>query len=133
MRLSIRQYAQALLDLEQEQGREGVGEQSRRFVAWLSRRGEAKKLGKIVCEAERLIREQSGGAAVRITTAHLADETLQVFLRKQAERIFAGKTIEASFAVDVRLIGGVKMQSEETLYDATLATRLERLGNSLVG
>lgn len=133
MRLSIRQYAQALLDLEREQGAKEAVRSSERFFAWLSRRGEAKKLGKIVREAERLIRERSGTAVVRITTAHPADEALRTLLRKQAESVFAGKAVETSFATDARLIGGVKMRSEEVLYDATLATRLERLRNSLAG
>lgn len=133
MRLSIRQYAQALLDLEREQGAKEAVRSSERFFAWLSRRGEAKKLGKIVREAERLIRERSGTAVVRITTVHSADEALRTLLRKQAKSVFVGKAVETSFATDARLIGGVKMRSEEVLYDATLATRLERLRNSLVG
>ena len=133
MRLSIRQYAQALLDLEREQGAKEAVRSSERFFAWLSRRGEAKKLGKIVREAERLIRERSGTAVVRITTVHSADEALRTLLRKQAKSVFVGKAVETSFATDARLIGGVKMRSEEVLYDATLATRLERLRSSLAG
>jgi F-type H+-transporting ATPase subunit delta len=132
MRLSIRQYAQALLDLEREQA-EGAVRSGERFSAWLSRRGEAKKLGKIVREAERLIRERSGTAVVRITTAHPVNETLRTLLRKQAASVFVGKAVETSFVTDASLIGGVKMQSEEVLYDATLATRVERLRSSLTG
>lgn len=132
MRLSIRQYAQALLDLEREQT-EGAVRSGERFFVWLSRRGEAKKLGKIVREAERLIRERSGTAVVRITTARPVNETLQTLLRKQAASVFVGKAVEASFVTDASLIGGVKMQSEEVLYDATLATRVERLRSSLTG
>ncbi len=133
MRLSIRQYAQALLDLEREQGGVEATQKSEHFVSWLSRRGESGKLGKIVREAERLIREQSGGAAVRITTAYQADSELRVVLEKEAARVFAGKKVETTFITDARVIGGSKMQSEEVLYDATLRTRFERLGKSLVG
>lgn len=133
MRLSIRQYAQALLDLEREQEGVGATQKSEYFVSWLSRRGESGKLGKIVREAERLIREQSSRAAVRITTAYQADSELRVVLEKEAARVFAGKKVETTFVTDARVIGGSKMQSEEVLYDATLRTRFERLGKSLVG
>ena len=133
MRRWIRQYAQALLDLEREQGAEEAARSGERFFVWLSRRGETKKLAKIVHEAERLIRERSGTAVVRITTAHPANEALQTLLRKQAESVFIGKAVETSFATDACLIGGAKMQSEEVLYDATLATRVERLRSSLAG
>ncbi len=131
MRLSIRQYAEALLDLEHVQGEEEAVQSGKRFLLWLSRRGEAKKLRKIVHEAERLIREQSGISAVHITTAHQADTTLRDVLRQQAE-VRIGKRVDTSFAVDARLIGGAKMQSEEVLYDATLATCLDRLKSSLL-
>ena len=133
MRLSIRQYAQALLDLEREQEGMEVVRKGERFVAWLSRRGEVRKLGKIVREDESLIREQSGRAAVCITTAYQADSALRAVLEKEAARVFAGKKVEVSFATDMRGIGGSKMQSEEVLYDATLRTRFERLGKSLRG
>lgn len=131
MRLSIRQYAQALLDLEREQGTDEVTRNAERFFAWLTRRGEAKKLGKIVREAERLVRAQSGVARVRIATAYLADADLEARLEKEAKTLFAGKGVEVSFVTDARLLGGVKMQSEEVLYDATLATRFAEFGKSL--
>ncbi len=133
MRLSIRQYAQALLDLEREQEGVEVVQKGERFVLWLSRRGEVGKLRSIVREAERLIREQSGRAAVRITTAYQVDSTLRSVLEREAVRVFAGKKVEASFVTDTQVIGGSKMQSEEILYDATLKTRFERLGKSLRG
>ncbi|MBP6889139.1 MAG: F0F1 ATP synthase subunit delta [Candidatus Moranbacteria bacterium] len=133
MRLSIRQYAQALLDLEREQAAGEAAKGSARFCAWLSRRGETKKLGGIIREAERLIREQSGVTLIHITTAYQTDEALRMTLKKQAAAVFAGKTIEAFFGVDARLIGGVKMQSEEIFYDATLATRFNQFGKNLRG
>ncbi len=133
MRLSIRQYAQALLDLERETPSAETGLMSERFVAWLARRGESKKLAKIVREAERLLCEQRGIAEVTITTARATDASLEALLRTEAQRLFVGQTVEANFATDASLIGGVKMQSQEMLYDATLTTRSRQLGKSLRG
>lgn len=131
MRLSLRQYAVALLELEQELGSEKAKEAGKKFVAWLNRRGEGKKLGEIVAAAEKRIHEQSGTVEVTITTVHEADTATRNFLETRAKKIFVAKKIDVSFVTDANLIGGVKMQSEEILYDASLRTSLRKLETSL--
>lgn len=124
MHLSIPQYAQALLELEKEGS---VAETASRFSAWLSRRGEGRKLRKIVAEAERIVREESGVALVTITTRKETDDVTKESLRTKAGEIFTGKKVEAVFAMDTSVIGGMKMQSETLLYDATLSTAVRKL------
>lgn len=131
MRLSIPQYAAALLDLERGASAETVPAIGARFSAWLNRRGEGKKLGKIVAEAERIVREASDIMAVTITTREVADASAQADLRARAEAIFPGKTIEARFVTDALVIGGVKFRSDGLLHDATLATSVRKLRESL--
>lgn len=133
MRLSIRQYAEALLELEKGVvGSERVKEVSDLFFAWLLRRGEGKKIGKIVAEAERVIRERSGKAEVRITTAYEADTATQHALKAQAEKVFFGKEVTAAFEVDPSLMGGVKMRSEEALYDGSISSSMRSLRKTLM-
>lgn len=128
MRLSIPQYAQALLELEKE---EKVTEIASRFFTWLVRRGEAKKMGKIVKEAERILKVRSGVTEVTITTAHEASLEAQSVLRAEAEKIFASQSVDAKFVMDADLIGGVKMRSDSFLYDATLSTAARKLRTAL--
>lgn len=131
MRFSLRQYAVALLELEKEVTPEQAHEAGNKFVAWLRRRGEGKMLGAIVAAAEKRIREQSGVVGVTITTAHTADAATRSVLAAQAEKIFTAKKIDASFMTDANVIGGVRMQSEEILYDASFSTSLKKLETSL--
>ncbi len=128
MRFSIPQYAQALLELERGGD---AAETASRFFAWLSRRGEGKKLAKILKEAARRVREQSGIVDVTITTAHEADTTTKETLLAQAEKVFVEQKIEARFATDADVIGGVKMRSDTFLYDATLSTAVRKLRTAL--
>ena len=132
MRLSIPQYAQALLELEKGMSADAARTAGERFFAWLSRRGEGKKIGKIVKEAERIVRAQSGIAEVTITTAHEADTEMQGALRTQAEKVFAGQSVDARFVTDADLIGGVKMRSDSFLYDATLSNAVRKLRTALL-
>ncbi len=128
MRLSIPQYAQALLELEKEGNATKTASQ---FSAWLSRRGEGKKMRKIVMEAERMLREQSGIVDVTITTAQEGDEATKRMLLSQAEQVFAGQSVDTRFVADESVIGGMKLRSESVLYDATLSNAVRKLRTSL--
>ncbi|MDP2838235.1 MAG: hypothetical protein Q8O53_03095, partial [Candidatus Moranbacteria bacterium] len=66
-----------MLDLEKEVGTGKAKEAGKKFVVWINRRGEGKKLGKIVAVAEQSVRECSGVVGVTITTAHQADGATQ--------------------------------------------------------
>jgi F0F1-type ATP synthase delta subunit len=129
MRLSIPQYAEVLLELEKEGD---VAVITSRFSEWLSRRGEWKKLKKIVKEADRIVREKSGITDVTITTAHEADEATKDGLISQAKEVFAEDSVEARFVVDASVIGGVRLRSDETLYDATLSNAVRKLRIALM-
>ena len=124
MRLSIPQYAQALLELEKEG--DAVGTASR-FFAWLSCRGEGKKMKKIIGEADRIFRLRSGITDIVITTAHDADTAMKESLLREARAVFAGKRIEARFVTDADVIGGAKFRSDSLLFDATLSTAVRKL------
>lgn len=131
MRVSIRQYAGALLDLEQGLAPEQLSGAAERFALWLGRRGEAKKLPAIVKQAELLIKERTGVVDVEIRSAHAAGAETERQLIGQAERIFPGKKIAVKFATDAKLIGGARFKSEEVLYDASLAATVRALKNRL--
>lgn len=132
MRVSIRQYAGALLDLEQGLTLEQAAGAAARFAVWLKRRGEAKKLPAIVVEAERLIQERAGQVDVEICSARAAGAEMEQSLIRQAEGIFPGKKIAVKFATDETLIGGARFRSEETLYDASLRAAVKRMRASLM-
>lgn len=129
MHLSIPQYAQALLELEKEGNATKTASQ---FSAWLSRRGEGKKLKKIVMEAERMLREQSGVVDVTITTVQEVDEMTKQALISQAGQVFMGQSVDARFVTDTSVIGGVKLRSDELLYDATLSNAVRKLRTALM-
>lgn len=132
MRLSIRQYALALLDFEEGTETGKMHAASEGFVAWLARRGEGKKLKAIVREAERIAGERAGIVNVQVSTAHPADVATQTLLRSRAERMFPGKKVVASFVTDETLIGGALIRSEELLYDMSLSGGLKELEKTLM-
>lgn len=127
MRVSIRQYAGVLLDLEQGLAPEQAALAAERFALWLERRGEAKKLPAIVLEAERLLKERAGQVDVEIGSAQATGAEAQARLKSQAEGIFPGKKLAVTFATDETLIGGARFRSAEVLYDASLRAAVKHM------
>jgi F0F1-type ATP synthase delta subunit len=131
MRVSIRQYAGALLDLEPGLVPEQTAGAAERFVLWLKRRGEAKRLPAILGEAERLLKERAGQVDVEIGLARVVGSEVQEQLKSQVEEVFPGKKLAVTFATDETLIGGARFRSEEVLYDVSLSRALKELRKSL--
>lgn len=132
MRVSTRQYAQALLTLGEGLDATQANATAKRFVRWLSRRGEAGKLGHILREADRLSCVREGRIEVSVMTPRHLDVATEEIVEKQASQIFPGKKIAVKYKLDEDLLGGVILQSEEMLYDASLSTAMKRLRATLV-
>lgn len=130
MRLSSRQYAQALLDATSGRTGRETADVVAAFLARLRREKGMRSLPAIVRALERLEEERSGITRVTAVVARgwKGDKSL---ISKVAGKVFgAGKT-----AVDVRvkpaLLGGLLLRTEDTVWDATVRTRLDRLGRVL--
>ncbi|MBI2439324.1 MAG: F0F1 ATP synthase subunit delta [Candidatus Moranbacteria bacterium] len=132
MRLSLRQYANILLALEKEVEPSNAQEMGKSFLKWLSRRGEKKLLPRIMREAEKISRERSGEVAVSIVTREKKDKAEEEQLWSFASKLFPQKKIIARFETDAKNIGGVMIQSEEILFDASLSRNMKELKRTLV-
>jgi F-type H+-transporting ATPase subunit delta len=102
----------------------------RRLVDLLVRRGKVDQLGRIAAEYRRLLNRQSGAVdAVAKTALPLTEEETEALHRKVGE--MAGQTVHLTVEVDESLIGGLTVRIGDTLYDASVRGRLERLRERL--
>ena len=129
MRPTVSQYAEALESLS----RDGMGVENiiENFLGFLKRRGESAKGVVIMKQLEKRAAEQSQGISVTVVSAHDPEEETKALLMKKAEVLFPGKSIEARYEVDSSLLGGVRFQTEEMLYDATVSAELRALKTAL--
>ncbi|MBN2706999.1 MAG: ATP synthase F1 subunit delta [Deltaproteobacteria bacterium] len=94
---------------------------------------DKNKIAYIALVAEnyaRLVDEAEGRLQVEITTATLLDEEFQVELREEFKRL-TGKEIELAIEVDESLLGGLVARYGGKVYDGSIRTQLNRLGESL--
>ncbi|MBC8255943.1 MAG: ATP synthase F1 subunit delta [Candidatus Marinimicrobia bacterium] len=92
--------------------------------------GRIQILEEIIKRVQFLIDSKSGALKVKVsTTSPLNDNELNdlaLGIEKQLE-----KKIEMEAVVDPDILGGVKFRIGNTIIDGSIATRLQKLGNSL--
>lgn len=108
-----------------------VPEPVRKIAGLLVARGRVDRLGSVAAEYRRLLnREQGVVEALATAAAPLNGEETAALQRKVAE--MTGKKVDLRVEVDESLIGGITVRVGDTLYDASVRGRLERLRERLV-
>jgi F-type H+-transporting ATPase subunit delta len=96
----------------------------------LARHGRLGILAEIVAAAERLADELEGRRQATFTTAVPVDPAEQARIVAEVEKSLAA-TLSPTFVVDPAIVGGLVVRIQDTVYDQSVATSLERLGRSL--
>ena len=102
-----------------------------KLVALLIANGKVDRLPGVAAEYRRLLNKERGIVeAVATTAAPLTSAETEALGRKVAQ--MTGQTVDLRVAVDEALIGGLTVRVGDTLYDASVRGRLERLRERLV-
>jgi len=102
-----------------------------RTVQLLVERGRIDKLTAVASEFRRLVNRERGiVAAVATAAAPLNEAETRALAQKLAA--MTGRTVDLRVEVDESLIGGLTVRVGDTLYDASVRGRLERLRERLV-
>ena len=102
-----------------------------KLVGLLVERGKIDRLGSVAAEYRRLLRSERGVVeALATSAAPLSREETAALERKVAQ--MTGRTVDLRVEIDESLIGGLTVRVGDTLYDASVRGRLERLRERLV-
>jgi F-type H+-transporting ATPase subunit delta len=108
-----------------------VPEPVRKLAGMLVARGKVGKLEAVAAEYHRLLNREHGVVEAVATAASALDEDeTEALKRKVAE--MTGKAVDLRVEIDESLIGGLTVRVGDTLYDASVRGRLERLRERLV-
>jgi F-type H+-transporting ATPase subunit delta len=103
----------------------------RNFVRLAASKGRAGQLRPIAEEFERIVDREQGRIKVQLTTAvELDDDEADAIVERIAKS--AGRSVEATRAVDPDLIGGMILQAGSLRVDASVRGRLAGLRRELV-
>ncbi len=96
------------------------------LVLLMIRRGRPRAIEAMVERFEQLLRRERGISKAEIRSAlRLGDDEREAIVARLRE--LTGTKVETSERVDESLIGGVAVRIGDTLYDASVRSRLERL------
>jgi F-type H+-transporting ATPase subunit delta len=102
-----------------------------RLVALLVQRRRIDRLPDVAVEYRRLLNRERGVVeALATTTTPLSSEDTEKLRDKLAT--MTGRTVDLTVAVDESLLGGLTVRVGDTLYDASVRGRLERLRERLL-
>ena len=122
MKLTPRQYAQALLESTDGRSRNEAAQVVRRLARLVPRAKLTRLWPKIIRSYESLQRRQAGRLRVQLATARPFD---QKHLSETIQRTL-DQPIDLETAVDTRLIGGAVVTIDDTRRDASLRASLEQ-------
>ena len=102
-----------------------------KLVGLLVGRGRIDRIGEVAREYRRLLNKERGIVeALATSAAPLTTDEAAALQRKVAR--MTGSTVDLRVEVDDSLIGGLTVRVGDTLYDASVRGRLERLRERLV-
>ena len=102
-----------------------------KLVGLLVQRGRIDQLPRVAAEYQRLLNARQGVVeALAVSASPLSADETAALQRKLAE--MTGRTVGLRVEVDEALIGGLTVRVGDTLYDASVRGRLERLRERLV-
>ena len=105
---------------------DGIGQEPMSLVLLMVRRGRPGAVEPMVARFEELVRRERGIELAHVRTALRLDDEQRTAIAERLGELTNG-TVEIRETVDESLIGGISVRIGDTLYDASIRTRLERL------
>ena len=108
-----------------------VPDQVLKLVGLLVERGKIDRIGDVAREFRRLLNKQNGIVEALATSAAPLTEAETAALRRKVAQM-TSSAVDLRVEVDDSLMGGLTVRVGDTLYDASVRGRLERLRERLV-
>ncbi len=121
-KITNKQFAKALYEAIKDLKGEKLHNALKQFVLVLVQNHKLKKADKIITEFIRYSKKEEGIVEMTVTSARkLEKHTLELI-----DKAFGGKT-EMTEDIDVALLGGVKIKTEDQIFDGSIKKQLQKL------
>ncbi len=130
MKFSAKQYATALFDALNGAAPNDHDKVLDNFVKLLAKNNDLKKFEEISEEFHKIELKLKGETVAEVTTARPLDHDTEKQLVKDLNELVKGK-VELKKKVDAGIVGGVIIQMEDTVIDASVKRTLENLKSDL--
>ena len=102
------------------------------FLRILLKNQRLAELAQVNAKLAQVLDERAGVVSAQVTSARPVTDSIKVALQEKLGLI-TGKRIRLSFQTDETLLGGIVTRIGSTIYDGSVRTQLQRLGEELAG
>lgn len=131
MKVTINQYAQALLELTDQKSEQEISDIVKKFAEVLKNEGQLKNAGKIMEKFSELYNAKHGIIEAEVISAReLSGEQVhqvEIFVKEK----YDGNAVETKNIVDEKVKGGVVIKVGDEVLDGSVSGQLKRLKKSL--
>ncbi len=120
-------YAIALFEATKDAKGADLHDILHQFVTLIFKAGLIKQSDKIISEFIKYGKKQSGVIDIEITSARPLTEKIVTEIKKAF-----GNKVEATEKVNPGIIGGVRIKTEDKIFDASLQKQLKLLKQSII-
>lgn len=125
-KISNKQYAKALYEASKDAPENKSGEIARRFLAVLRDNNKLKRIDRIIEEFTAYAKKQEGILELTVESKEeLPDKTVN-----KIRKIFEEET-EVAQKINEDILGGIRIIADDTVYDYSLRTQLNKLKEKL--
>jgi F-type H+-transporting ATPase subunit delta len=110
----------------------GVRQSTANFLKLLLRNQRFGELSHVNAKLSEILDERSGIVSAQVVSARPISDPVKTALEKTLEQI-TNKRIRLSFETDKSLLGGIVTRIGSTIYDGSVRSQLERLGQEIAG
>lgn len=131
-KVPVKNLAEALLDLTD--GKTGAEEKTaiKDFVEYLGKRGMLHEADSIIEQFSILYNKKHNIVEATVTIIERLSEHKRLELREALKKKYKAKEVHILERVDARLIGGMKVQVGDEVYDSSIKNALRQLETQLL-
>lgn len=131
MKITSKQYAQALFELVEGKTEEELSSVLSNFVETLAAHNQITKIDGIINHFETLWNKENGIVNAEIISANKLDSSMIDILKDYITKNTNAKDIQLKTKVNKNILGGVVIKYGDTIFDASLKNRLQDLKHIL--
>jgi len=102
------------------------------FLRILLKNQRLAEIAQVNVKLAQVLDERAGVVSAQVTSARPVADSIKTALEEKL-RLITGKRIRLSFQTDETLLGGIVTRIGSTIYDGSVRTQLQRLGEELAG
>lgn len=132
MKISDKQYAQALFELVKDEPEEKRKKTIIGFAKFLVNNHGVFKLSGITKEFDTLWDKEFGIIGAEISSFSILDKKTEKLLQEYIKKVSGAKEIDIKTKTDKGIMGGVVIKYGDKIFDACLRSRLEKLKEKII-